>query len=62
MLGALGGVLLLSTIDRGLNLMHVSVFWIKVIQGTIILIAMLLDAQRVRLRELSNIATSEKKL
>ena len=53
MLGALGGVLLLSTIDRGLNLMHVSVFWVKVIQGTIILAAMFLDAQRVRLRELS---------
>jgi ribose/xylose/arabinose/galactoside ABC-type transport system permease subunit len=52
MLGALGGVLLLSTIDRGLNLMHVSVFWVKVIQGLIILVAMFLDAQRVRLREL----------
>jgi simple sugar transport system permease protein len=61
MLGALGGVLLLSTIDRGLNLMQVSVFWIKVIQGLIILAAMLIDAQRVRLRELSNIAASEKK-
>ncbi|MDG1205385.1 MAG: hypothetical protein P8N51_08435, partial [Pseudomonadales bacterium] len=53
MLGALGGVLLLSTIDRGLNLMHVSVFWVKVIQGLIILVAMFLDAQRVRLREIS---------
>ena len=62
MLGALGGVLLLSTIDRGLNLMQVSVFWIKVIQGSIILVAMLIDAQRVRLQELSNIATSDKKL
>ena len=61
MLGALGGVLLLSTIDRGLNLMQVSVFWIKVIQGSVILVAMLIDAQRVRLRELSIIATSEKK-
>ena len=60
MLGALGGVLLLSTIDRGLNLMQVSVFWIKVIQGSIILVAMLIDAQRVRLRELSNNVTSEK--
>ncbi len=53
MLGALGGVLLLSTIDRGLNLTHVSVFWVKVIQGLIILVAMFLDAQRVRLREVS---------
>lgn len=50
MLGALGGVLLLSTIDRGLNLMRVSVFWIKVIQGLIIMVAMFVDAQRVRYR------------
>ncbi len=50
MLGALGGVLLLSTIDRGLNLMRVSVFWIQVIQGLIILFAMFIDAQRVRYR------------
>jgi len=50
MLGALGGVLLLSTIDRGLNLMRVSVFWIQVIQGLIILVAMFIDAQRTRLR------------
>jgi len=50
MLGALGGVLLLSTIDRGLNLMRVSVFWIQVIQGLIILTAMFIDAQRVRYR------------
>ncbi len=50
MLGALGGVLLLSTIDRGLNLMSVSVFWVKVIQGLIIMLAMFIDAQRVRYR------------
>jgi simple sugar transport system permease protein len=49
MIGALGGVLLLSTIDRGLNLMRVSVFWIQVIQGLIIMIAMFIDAQRVHL-------------
>ena len=39
--------------------MQVSVFWIKY-NSSIILAAMLIDAQRVRLRELSNIATSEK--
>jgi ribose/xylose/arabinose/galactoside ABC-type transport system permease subunit len=50
MLGALGGVLLLSTIDRGLNLMNVNVFWVKVIQGLIIMLAMFIDAQRVRFR------------
>lgn len=50
MIGALGGVLLLSTINSGLNLMRVSVFWIQVIQGLIILIAMFIDAQKVRFR------------
>lgn len=55
-LGALGGVLLLSTIDRGLNLMQVSVFWVRVIQGLIILLAMFVDAQRVRLLALSRAA------
>ena len=50
MIGALGGVLLLSTIDRGLNLMRVSVFWIQVIQGVIIMIAMFIDAQRTRFK------------
>jgi simple sugar transport system permease protein len=48
--GALGGVLLLSVIDRGLNLMQVSVFWIQSIQGFVILIAMFIDAQKVRFR------------
>jgi ribose/xylose/arabinose/galactoside ABC-type transport system permease subunit len=50
MLGAFGGVLLLSTIDAGLNLMQVSPFWINVIRGFIILIAMLIDAQKTRYR------------
>lgn len=59
MLGALGGVLLLSTIDRGLNLMKVSVFWIKVIQGLIIMIAMFVDAQRVRYSAVGASATSK---
>jgi len=48
--GALGGVLLLSIIDRGLNLMQVSVFWIQSIQGFVILLAMFIDAQKVRFR------------
>ncbi|MFV2064172.1 MAG: ABC transporter permease [Chloroflexota bacterium] len=50
MLGVLGGVLLLSTIDRGLNLMRVDVFVIDVIKGLIILLAMFIDAQRSRFR------------
>ncbi len=48
MLGVLGGVLLLSMIDRGLNLMRVDVFLQQVVQGLIILFAMFIDAQRVR--------------
>lgn len=48
MLGAFGGVLLLSTINSGLNLMQVSPFWIETIRGLIILFAMLIDAQKVR--------------
>ena len=50
MLGVLGGVLLLSTIERGLNLMRVEVFYVEVIKGLIILFAMFIDAQRVRFR------------
>ena len=50
MLGVLGGVLLLSMIDRGLNLMRVEVFLQQVVQGLIILFAMFIDAQRVRYR------------
>lgn len=56
MLGALGGVLLLSTIDRGLNLMNVNVFWVKVIQGLIIMLAMFIDAQRVRFRAFDKVS------
>jgi simple sugar transport system permease protein len=48
MLGAFGGVLLLSAIGTGLNLMDVSEFWIGTIRGVIILIAMFIDAQKVR--------------
>lgn len=44
MIGAFGGVLLLSIIDSGLNLMHVSPFWINAIRGLTILVAMLLDS------------------
>ena len=48
MLGAFGGVLLLSAIGTGLNLMDISEFWIGTARGVIILIAMLIDAQKVR--------------
>jgi len=48
MIGALGGVLLLSSINSGLNLMRVSGFMIDAVRGAIILLAMLIDAQKVR--------------
>lgn len=48
MIGAFGGVLLLSTINSGLSLMRVSSFWIEITSGLIILVAMLIDAQKVR--------------
>jgi ribose/xylose/arabinose/galactoside ABC-type transport system permease subunit len=47
-IGAFGGVLLLSAIDSGLNLMRVSSFWIQTVRGLVILIAMFIDAQKVR--------------
>lgn len=47
-IGAFGGVLLLSSIDSGLKLMRVSAFWIETIRGLIILAAMLIEAQKVR--------------
>ncbi len=54
MLGALGGVLLLSSINSGLNLMRVSGFAIDMVRGLIILAAMLLDAQKLRYRRPEN--------
>lgn len=48
MLGALGGVLLLSSINAGLNLIQISGFAIDMVRGIVILIAMLIDAQKVR--------------
>jgi len=48
MIGAFGGVILLSTINSGLSLMRVSSFWIEIASGLIILVAMLIDAQKVR--------------
>lgn len=48
-IGAFGGVLLLSTINSGLNLMEISVFWVEVIRGLLILLAMVIDAQKNRI-------------
>lgn len=50
MIGAFGGVMLLSVIDSGLNLMQVSPFWINAIRGLTILVAMFLDSLKLRYR------------
>jgi ribose/xylose/arabinose/galactoside ABC-type transport system permease subunit len=48
--GAFSGVMLLSVIDNGLNLMDVDPFWVNGIRGLIILLALLIDAQKVRFK------------
>lgn len=48
--GAFGGVLLLSIVDNGLNLMQVNPFWVNGIRGFIILVAILIEAQKFRYR------------
>jgi ribose/xylose/arabinose/galactoside ABC-type transport system permease subunit len=57
MVGAFGGVLLLSVIDSGLSLMRVSSFWIEVFSGLIILVAMMIDAQKVRYSKIPSAKT-----
>lgn len=48
--GAFSGVLLLSVVDNGLNLMAVDPFWVNGVRGIIILVALLIEAQKVRLK------------
>ncbi len=48
-IGAFGGVLLLATINSGMNLMNLDVFWVETVRGLIILVAMILDSQKSRL-------------
>jgi ribose/xylose/arabinose/galactoside ABC-type transport system permease subunit len=48
MIGALGGLLLLSVIDTGLDLMQVSSFWVQAITGFMILVAVFIDSLRAR--------------
>ncbi|MDP2965068.1 MAG: ABC transporter permease [Pelolinea sp.] len=47
-INGLGGVLLLTVISAGLNMMAVNVFWVETIRGFVIIIAMLIEAQKVR--------------
>ena len=46
--GAFAGVLLLSLIDNALNLMSVDSFWVESVRGFIILVALLIEAQKFR--------------
>jgi ribose/xylose/arabinose/galactoside ABC-type transport system permease subunit len=48
--GAFGGVLLLSLVDNGLNLTEIDPFAVQGVRGLIILVALLIDAQRARYR------------
>jgi ribose/xylose/arabinose/galactoside ABC-type transport system permease subunit len=48
--GAFAGVLLISLIDHGLNLMQVDPFYINAVRGAIILIAVFIEAQKLRFR------------
>lgn len=49
-IGAFSGVLLLSVVDTGLNLMEVDPFWVTGVRGLIILVALLLEVQKTRIR------------
>lgn len=46
--GAFAGVMLISIVDNGLNLMEVNPFWVNGIRGFIILLALFIDAQKFR--------------
>jgi ribose/xylose/arabinose/galactoside ABC-type transport system permease subunit len=46
--GAFAGVMLLSVVDNGLNLMDVNPFWVNGIRGLIILLALVIDSQKMR--------------
>lgn len=48
--GVFAGVLLLSIIDHGLNLMQVDPFFINAVRGMIILIALMIEAQKLRFK------------
>jgi ribose/xylose/arabinose/galactoside ABC-type transport system permease subunit len=49
LIGALGGVLLLSSIDSALVLTQVPSFWVQTAKGLILLLAVFLDAFKVRI-------------
>jgi ribose/xylose/arabinose/galactoside ABC-type transport system permease subunit len=49
LIGALGGVLLLSSIDSALTLTRVPTFWVETAKGLILLLAVFLDTMKVRI-------------
>ncbi len=49
LLGALGGVLLIASIDSALTLTRVPTFWISTSKGLILLLAVFLDTMKVRI-------------
>lgn len=51
MIGTLGGVLLLGIISNSLTLAQVSPFWVDASRGILILVAMLIDAVKIRIRK-----------
>ena len=48
LIGALAGVLLLAIINNALNLMNVDPYWVNAVRGFIILVALIIDAQKQR--------------
>jgi ribose/xylose/arabinose/galactoside ABC-type transport system permease subunit len=52
LIGALAGVLLLSIINNALNIMDVNPFWVNAVRGFIILLALIIDAQKNNLSKL----------
>lgn len=46
MFGTMIGVLIIGVLNNGLNIIGVSAFWQQVIQGIVILIAVLIDVVR----------------
>ena len=48
LIGALAGVLLLAIINNALNLMSIDPYWVNAVWGFIILLALIIDAQKQR--------------
>jgi ribose/xylose/arabinose/galactoside ABC-type transport system permease subunit len=48
MWGAFAGVLFLAMINNALNLINVNPYWVDAVRGLIILVALIIDAQKSR--------------